>query len=187
MAKAVNTFVDLYQSTGDSVDSSDYTTPKGTCVRTNALDAGAFMDEFSKVLGSHMKVKPSALPYLRAWLDQAFDIHCKLKGYKSEQVAEQRVLWAGHFSPSHQDLVAGSGDDSLDVPLSTEDKVLDRVADFKRKYEEAKQHSRDTADYASPKLLALEEEVRNDPLLSLLLETFDGFSITMSNASLNRR
>jgi hypothetical protein len=186
MAKAVNTFVDLYQSTGESVDNSDFRTPKGTCVRTNALDAGAFMDEFSNVLGSHMKVKPSAIPYLRAWLDQAFEIHCKLKGYKCEQVAEQRVLWSGHFSPAHQDLVAGSGDESMDVSASSEDKVLERVAEFKRKLQEARQHAQDTRDYSSPKMVALIEEMRNDALLSLLMETFNGFENDMANAETSR-
>lgn len=113
MAKPIRTAVDLYQSFAERVDSSDYRTDDGTCIRTNAIDSPSFMEEFSKVLGQQMKVKESFVPYLRSWLEQAFDINCKLRGYKADQVNEQRILWAGNIDPVHQNHLAGSDEELI--------------------------------------------------------------------------
>jgi hypothetical protein len=141
------------------------------------------MDEFSKVLAGQMRVIDSFIPYLRAWLDQAFDINCKLRGYKSEQVSEQRILWAGHFSPWESYRVAGGGDSSMDVSETITDGVLEKVAAFKKKWDEANAEDRAVGRYDSRKWAELKEMVAADPVLSLLVETIDGYSLSLSNVS----
>jgi hypothetical protein len=107
MAKAVNTVVDLYMHDGTSSDAGPPVQSQGTCLRTNAVDADDFSDAFSKVLAEHFKIAKGNVVYLRAWFDQAFEIMCKLRGYKAEAVQEQRILWTGHFSPWQSWQVAG--------------------------------------------------------------------------------
>lgn len=91
----------------------------GTAVRTDAIDAAAFLDAFSLALcdffnipAQPMKKMPRQIDapreVLRAWLNQAFDIHCKLRGYKSN-TNERRVIWAGDVEPYHAWNVASVG------------------------------------------------------------------------------
>ena len=183
MSKIVKTVVDLYQNSGDPVDSSGDEIPDGTCVRTNAVESVAFMEEFATVLAKHMRVKDDFVPYLKAWLEQSFDINCKLRGYKTEQVSEQRILWSGHFSPWESYRVAGDGDSSMDVSTATDNDVLDKVAAFKKKCDEANEEDRQNGRYDSPKWAEAKQMVEYDPVLALLVESIDGFQVGLSNVT----
>lgn len=107
MTKAVNTVVDLYMHDGTSSDAGPPAQSQGTCLRTNAVDADEFSEAFAKVIADHFRIARGNVVYLRTWFDQAFEIMCKLRGYKAESVQEQRILWTGHFSPWQSWQVAG--------------------------------------------------------------------------------
>jgi hypothetical protein len=109
MAKAVNTVVDLYMHDGTSGDAGPPVQSQGTCLRTNAVDADEFSEAFTKTIAELFKIPKGNVIYLRTWFDQAFEIMCKLRGYKAEAVQEQRILWTGHFSPWQSWQVAGGG------------------------------------------------------------------------------
>lgn len=95
---------------------------EGTAVRTDAQTADEFLDAFAdavcRVFGIDASAKknagagndiPDQAKALRSWLEQAFDLTAKLKGYKAEKVYERRVLWTGDVTPYHAWTVGSGG------------------------------------------------------------------------------
>ena len=70
-------------------------------IRTDAANAAEFWQQFSALLAKLIDEGTYAEDWdfhLQRWFPQAFEIACKLRGYKAE-VSEMRVLTAGDFIP----------------------------------------------------------------------------------------
>lgn len=79
-----------------------YRSDKQTAIWTDAIDEGQFFDACAQRLPEVVALcEPEDVPLLLSyWLPQIHDIACKLKGYKTESVQEQRVLIAGNWIPT---------------------------------------------------------------------------------------
>lgn len=70
------------------------------CVQTQRSDERDFIQDLAAKLP---RIDALDLPLV---LKSAIDIVCRLRGYKVEEVAEERVLWAGSLPPAEGDEVA---------------------------------------------------------------------------------
>ena len=89
---------------------------QGASIRTDADDAKEFLEAFVGAICSRFNIPggQGQGETLRKWVGQAFDIHAKLRGYKSEKVYEKRIMWSGDIQPSVSWHVGGSGDEVAD-------------------------------------------------------------------------
>ena len=89
-----------------------YKNGEQTCIWTNAATEDEFQRHFVQALAQVIKSGnvDDWRGHLAHWLPQMVDICCKLRGYRAETVAEERVLIAGAIFDSTRDLVVASDD-----------------------------------------------------------------------------
>lgn len=78
-------------------------------IETNARTEEDFLKMLSRELVALLSNWPAKLgereALTAAWLAQALDIGCKLRGYKAEDVIESRVLYRGTLRPTDEAMV----------------------------------------------------------------------------------
>lgn len=102
---SVRAFFDLriHKDIGMTTNVKFYRSGQMTAIWTDATELGAFFEATAERLAevlAHVAPPDEVPALLSCWLVQIHDLACKLKGYKTEEVQEQRVLIAGTWTPS---------------------------------------------------------------------------------------